>query len=121
MTVLRYATYQNGLPVCPKSGFIAYDTKDNATATATQAASTGHTHYVTAILAGFSDGTTKKNLTITFGTTAQFIMPVVGSLVVPLPTPMPVTAGALVSAALAASGTGGVTGYVALLGFTAPS
>ena len=121
MGVLRYAKYQNGIPVCPNTGFIAYDTKDNAAATATQAASTGHTHYITGITAGFSDGTTTKNLTLTFATTAQFIIPVKGSWVFTPPMPIPVTAGALASAGLAASGTGGVVGYVVMTGFTAPS
>ena len=90
---------------------------DNATATATKAASAGATHFITSVSAGFSTAATKL-LQIKDGATVIVEYPVVNADVIALPAPIKATTGNAVSAVLAASGGAGNVGYVNLFGFT---
>lgn len=97
----------------------ATDSQDNATATATKsAAGAGRLHVITAVVASYGAAKTGL-LTVKHGTTTVLEAYVVNSAVIPIPTGLRNTnANEAVSAELAASGTGGVLGKVALLGYT---
>lgn len=95
----------------------AADSKDNAEATASKAAETGKTHYVTHVSASFSAAAAKL-LQIKDDTTVIYEHYIVDSAAVIFPTPLKITAGKAVSAVLAPSGTAGTIGKVNLVGFT---
>lgn len=98
-------------------GWVAKDSKDNALATATKAAVSGSSHYITNIVADFS-ATATKTLQIKDGTTVIAEFSVVDSAVINLGAAIKITKGNAVSAELAASGAGGTVGKVNLIGFT---
>jgi len=100
----------------PETAWYATDRKDNALSTATKAADTNSKQVITAIYAGFSAAAT-KTLVIKEGTTAKVTLDVVNSLSLE-GLELEFAEGAAVSAELAASGTAGVYGSVALNGYT---
>lgn len=89
----------------------------NATATATRAASVGSAHHLSAIVASFSGAATAL-LTIKQGATVLAEHYVVNAEVLPLP--LKIAADSAVSAELAAGGVG-ITGKVAIVGYTVAS
>ncbi len=99
------------------NGWVVKDSQVNALATATKAAATGQTHYITAVFAGYSGAATGL-LQIKDGATVVAEIYIVNAGVVSLPYPIKATAGNAVSAELAAGGAA-VTGKVNLAGFTA--
>ena len=100
-----------------QTGWVVTASQDNAEATATKAAVSGKSHVVRSVDAGFSGAATKL-LQIKDGTTVVWSGPVYSSREVVFPNGLTITKGNACSAVLAASGTGGVTGYVNLHGTT---
>ncbi len=97
----------------------AKDSQDNADATATKAApAAGVSHYITGVLASYSAAKTLL-LQIKDDTTVIAEYYVVNSQHLTFGKPIKITAGKACSAVLTASGTGGVLGKVALIGYTA--
>lgn len=93
-------------------------TGDNTAATATRAAESGKTHYVTAILASYS-AAAGGQVNVKDGASSIFTIDCHDQLVVTLVKPLAITAGNAVSAELAASGGSGNIGTVTLIGYTA--
>lgn len=92
---------------------------DNGVATATKAAKTTGRHVAACVIASYSSSSTSGLLTITVtlgGTSSTITHYIHGADVIPLDLTCDVNTS--VAAALAASGTGGVTGRVNLLGHT---
>ena len=89
-----------------RAGWVATDSKDNATATATKAAETGRHHMVYSVDASFS-ATAIQLLQIKDGTTVIWEGHVHDSREVQFPAGISISLGAAASAVLAASGTGG--------------
>lgn len=92
---------------------------DNATATATKAASTSQRHVITTVIASYGGAKTGL-LTIKEGSTTLLEHYVVNSEVITFPNGglRASTTNLAVSAELAASGTGGTLGKVALVGYS---
>lgn len=97
--------------------WIATDSKDNATATATKEAVAGKRHVITGIVASF-DGSATKTITIKKGTTTLVTYTIINNGQLNFINPLIGDLGGAVSAVLAASGTGGVTGTIYLLGYS---
>jgi hypothetical protein len=96
----------------------AYASADNATATATVAArGAGLRNVVKRIIGGFTDLTKAGTVTFKRGSTTVFVYPFTGSFNIPFDHPQLGNAAEAVSAVLSASGTGGVIGHVAILGY----
>lgn len=92
-------------------------TADNLAATATKAAETGKSHYVTSISGAFSAAAIKL-MTLKDGTTIVGNHYVHNEFGLTFPAPIKLTSGNLAGLSLAASGTVGVIGAVNLNGFT---
>lgn len=92
-------------------------TADNAASTATKAAESGKSHYVTSISGSFSAAAIKL-LTLKDGTTVIGNHYVHNAFGLTFPNPIKLTSGNLAELSLAASGTAGVIGAVTLNGFT---
>jgi hypothetical protein len=108
----------------PDSNFVGtggsnYASADNAIATATIAArGAGLRAIVTQIIGGFSNNTTVGTVTVKRGTTTVFVLPFTGNFNINLHiVPLKGNENEAVTAAISASGAGGVIGHVALLGF----
>jgi len=101
-----------------RAGWVATDSQDNATATATKAAVTGRHHIVYSADASFSVTATIQILQIKDGTTVIWEGYVHSSREVVFPGGISTSIGAAASAVLAASGTGGTIGKVNLHGTT---
>jgi hypothetical protein len=99
-------------------GWVSTASADNALATATKAAETGKSHYITTIFASYSGAKTGL-LQIKDGAAVIAEYYIVNADVISLPTPIKATAGNAVSVELAASGTAGTLGKVNLVGYTA--
>jgi len=99
------------------SGWIEKASGDNAVITATKAAVVSKSHYISAILAGYTKEATGL-LTIKDGTTIKAEYPVYNSDIIVLPVPIKCTAGNAVSVTLTASGASGNIGKLNLVGFT---
>lgn len=92
---------------------------NNALATATKAAgAAGTRHHITGVYAGFSATVSGKLLEVKKGSTVVFRTFVYDKAYITFPSPIPAANDEAVSAELAASGTGGTTGVVSLVGFT---
>lgn len=91
---------------------------DNVAATATRAAETGKSHYVTSVSASFSASVAGALLTISEGAAEIARVYVHDHAEVSLPKPIEIAEGTAVSAELAASGSAGVVGAVNLTGYT---
>jgi hypothetical protein len=92
---------------------------DNALATATKAAGgAGIKHYCRGVVASFSATVSGALLEIKDGATVKFRTQVYNNFAYTFPTPIEGTANTAMSAELAASGAGGTTGVVNLIGFT---
>jgi len=95
-------------------------TGDNATATATHAAPGDGTqaHYITGVSAGYIGAApTPATLVIKSGTTTIYTVAVRTNVDIEFVSPLKGAGGALVSAALAAGGSG-IDGYVNIKGYT---
>lgn len=92
------------------------DRQNNATATATKAAVANQQHVITGIYCAFS-GTATKTVVIKQGSTAIMTLDVVNSLSL-VGIEIPIAMGSACSAELAASGSAGVYGSVALFGYS---
>lgn len=92
---------------------------DNATATATKAAITGQRHVITHITASFDNTAANKLVSIFDGTTLidKFAVTTTG-VSIAFPHGLRLSSGNKAEATLAASGTGGTTGYLTLHGYT---
>lgn len=99
------------------NGWVATGSADNALATASKAAETGKSHYITAVFAGYSAAKTGL-LQIKDGTTVIAEFYIENAEVIPLPTPIKATAGNAVSVELAASGAAGNIGKANIVGYT---
>jgi len=91
---------------------------DNALATATKAAQVDKTHYLCAVIAGYSNANAGKLVTVKDGATIVLRARIHNSLELVFANPLRITRGNAVSAELDASGTAGQNGNVAILGFT---
>lgn len=92
------------------------DSADNATATSTLAAPTGgQSNFVTSIAGGFDATVSGKTLTLKDGSTTLLQWVVYDSFALVFPNPIRVNGAANLE--LAASGTGGTSGYTAIAGF----
>lgn len=100
------------------SDWVVNDAQDNGVATAQRGAVSGESHYITAIIASYS-ANKAGTLTVNDGGSEIFTVDCYDNLVIPLPKTLKITEGNAVSAALDASGTGGDTGTVTLIGYTA--
>lgn len=97
--------------------WIAKDSDDNALSTASKAAPTNNSRHVIAVVtASYSSSSTTGLLQVKEGTTVIHEHYVHGADVIPLEYRAAVNTA--VSAELAASGTGGVVGKVAVIGHT---
>lgn len=90
---------------------------DNLLATATKAAESGKSHYITGVMAGYSAAAI-KSLAIKDGAGTIATLYVHNSKDVSFAKPIKITAGNTASAELAASGTAAVLGSVTLTGYT---
>ena len=105
-----------------RSTWAATANQDNATATATQAAPNGsaQSHYIRSIHVGYTNANAGKVATLKFGTTTIATFNVHNSRDIYFgDAGLKVTTGAAVSVELAASGTAGQNGHVAITGYTA--
>lgn len=93
------------------------DSDDNAESVASKTGITGQRHVVTHVSASYTAAATKL-LQIKDGTTVILSRVVYSAADLSFPSGLRGSSGALVSATLAASGTGGVTGYVSIHGYT---
>lgn len=101
------------------SDWIAVDSDDNSASNATQAApDSGQSHYVTGISGGYSGAVAGALLQLKDDTTVIATFPVHNSFSETFPSPIQISAGKPTTATLAASGSGGVVGYVNLIGYT---
>lgn len=101
------------------SDWTAQDADDNAASTASKTApSGGLSHYITGISGSYDAAVAGATLQLKDDTTVIAAWEVHNSLHVSFPSPIKITAGNATSAVLAASGTGGVTGRVNLIGYT---
>lgn len=91
---------------------------DNSAATATHSAESGNVHYLTYVSASYTGDNTSGDLTISDGSTTIITVTVHEAEVINLPWPVKITTGNKVEASLAASGTAGDVGNVAIGGFT---
>ncbi|MCL5074207.1 MAG: hypothetical protein M1136_00935 [Chloroflexi bacterium] len=92
---------------------------DNALASATRAAETGKTHYIVAIAGSFRGADpAQKELRLKDGNPVVFETMINGRAVITFPVPIALTKGNAATVDLEASGTPGVTGWVAMVGFT---
>lgn len=95
------------------------DVADNAAITEAQAASTGQTHVVTGIFAGFNNAATAGVVVLTVGGVAAVTLRFIGQIALNnLALELPGSVGAAVGITLNASGAGGTFGSVLLNGFT---
>ena len=92
------------------------DRKDNAIATCTKAAEAGKKHFIVAVIAGYSDVSVEKLITVKDGATE--IMYGKTSIPITPAKPLKGTSGNLVSASIPASGAAGTIGIVTMIGFT---
>jgi RNase P/RNase MRP subunit p29 len=100
--------------------WLVTDSDTNAVAAATKAAETGKQHGVQVILAGYSDLTVVGTVTLKFGSTAQFVQPLVGAVQIILPGYLLGADNEAVSVELSAGGESKV-GYVTIIGTTIPA
>lgn len=100
------------------SEWVENDVQDNAVATASRSGVEGQSHYLTTIIASYS-ANKAGTLTVSDGGSEIFTVDCYDNLVIPLSKTIKITEGNVVSAALDASGTGGDTGTVTLIGYTA--
>lgn len=97
----------------------APDSDDNAASAATKAGIAGQRHVVTTITASYSaDPAANKLLELKDGTTVVWSMQMKAPTHVVFPKGIRISTGAAAVGALAASGTGGVTGHVTITGYT---
>jgi hypothetical protein len=107
-----------GLMTKRPADVFATGTANNATATATLAAAgAGARIHLTHVSAGFTAAAAGKLLTIKLGTTAIMVVPVHNAIAITFDPPLQGNAAEAVSAEIAASGTGGVSGYVNIAGY----
>lgn len=100
------------------STWLAHDRRDNAIATATQAADPrGRSHKITTIFASYS-GVRTGLLQIRRDAVVIAEHYVVNSAVIPFNEPLLIGPSSAVSATLEASGTGGIFGSVSMVGYT---
>lgn len=99
------------------STWVVTATADNNIATATKAAETGKSHYVTSISGSFSAAAIQL-MQLKDGTTTIGNYHVHNQRDIVFAKPIKITAGNAVSLTLAASGSAGVVGAVTLAGFT---
>lgn len=92
----------------------------NGTATATHAASSGDTHFVTTIVAGFTGSGNAADLTLSDGDTTILTITVHDDITLELPYPIKLTTGNRAEATLGAGGSS-VDGNVTIGGFTRPA
>lgn len=92
----------------------------NSTATATHAASSGDTHFVTTIVAGFTGSGNAADLTLSDGNTTIMTVTVHDDIAIELPYPIKITTGNKAEATLGAGGTS-VDGNVTIGGFSRPA
>jgi hypothetical protein len=98
------------------AGGNAYASADNAAATATVAApGVGFRNVAKRLIGGFTDVTKVGTVTFKRGTTTVFVFPFTGNFNIVLDSLG--NDNEAISAVLTASGTGGVIGHVAILGF----
>lgn len=95
------------------------DNADNATATATKAAETNKTHYITSVSGGFGSTVSGNTLILKDGSTEVARWYVYDTFAMVFPSPIELTEGNAANLELEASGTGGVTGAATLTGYTA--
>lgn len=92
----------------------------NGTATATHAASSGDTHFVTTIVAGFTGSGNAADLTLSDGDSAIMTVTVHDDIVLEFPYPIKLTTGNKAEATLGAGGSS-VDGNITLGGFSRPA
>lgn len=99
------------------SEWVENATADDAVATASRAAESGKTHYITAIIASYS-ATSEGQVNVKDGGSSIFTVDCYDDLIIPL-KPLRITPGNAVSAELDASGGAGNVGTITLIGYTA--
>ncbi len=101
----------------PTSPWSVTDLKTNAAATATKAAESGKSHYVTMLIASMESGAAKK-VEFKDGGTVKFTLYAAAAFpAIHFKPPLKITQGNLVSLSIAA-GAGSVDGMVTIFGFT---
>lgn len=99
--------------------WIAVDSDDNAASNATQAAPDGgQSHYITGISGSYDAAVAGASLQLKEGSNVIATWQVHNSFSETFPSPIQIPPGTATTATLAASGTGGVVGYVNLMGYT---
>lgn len=101
-----------------RSSWVAQDTDDNATSTATKAAPENGAHYITSVSGGYSGTKAGKTLILKQGTTELARWYVYDSFSLSFSSPIKLAPGAVANLELEASGTGGTFGSVTMTGYS---